>query len=182
MRGLGTLLNLATVAAGGTLGLFVGDRLPDRMRVTIMQGLGLVTFAVAVTGFEPLYDADLGLRRFIILIGAIIAGGLVGEALNLEDRLERLGIRIKERFQVKEDPGTHHLPDHSSFVEGFVAASASSASDLWPSSAPSRMASANRSSCSRSRARSTGSPLSDSRRCTGSGSSCPSPRFSSTKE
>lgn len=123
MRGLGTLINLATVAFGGSLGLFVGDRLPERMRVTIMQGLGLVTLAVGVTGLEPLYDADLGLRRFIILIGAIIAGGLLGEALRLEDRLERFGNRIRERFGVVETPGTHHLPDHSSFVEGFVVAS-----------------------------------------------------------
>ena len=123
MRGLGTLINLGTVAFGGALGLFVGDRLPERMRVTIMQGLGLVTLAVGITGLEPLYDADLGLRRFIILIGSIIAGGLMGEALNLEDRLERFGNRIKERFGVKEDPHMHHLPDHSSFVEGFVIAS-----------------------------------------------------------
>ena len=123
MRGLGTLINLGTVAFGGALGLFVGDRLPERMRVTIMQGLGLVTLAVGITGLEPLYDADLGLRRFIILIGSIIAGGLLGEALNLEDRLERFGNRIKERFGVKEDPHMHHLPDHSSFVEGFVIAS-----------------------------------------------------------
>ena len=47
----------------------------------------------------------------------------MGEALNLEDRLERFGNRIKERFGVKEDPHMHHLPDHSSFVEGFVIAS-----------------------------------------------------------
>ena len=123
MRGLGTLINLAAVALGGGLGLFVGDRLPERMRVTIMQGLGLVTLAVGVTGLEPLYDADLGLRRFIILIGSIIAGGLLGEALRLEDRLERFGNRIRKRFRVKEDPHAHHLPDHSSFVEGFVVAS-----------------------------------------------------------
>lgn len=123
MRGLGTLINLATVAFGGSLGLFVGDRLPERMRVTIMQGLGLVTLAVGITGLEPLYDADLGLRRFIILIGAIIAGGLLGEALRLEDRLERFGNRIRKRFGVREDPHAHHLPDHSSFVEGFVVAS-----------------------------------------------------------
>lgn len=123
MRGLGTLINLATVAFGGSLGLFVGDRLPERMRVTIMQGLGLVTLAVGITGLEPLYDADLGLRRFIILIGAIIAGGLLGEALRLEDRLERFGNRIRKRFGVEEDPHAHHLPDHSSFVEGFVVAS-----------------------------------------------------------
>lgn len=123
MRGLGTLINMLTVATGGGLGLLIGDRLPERMRTTIMQGLGLVTFAVAVTGFQPLYDSDAGLRRFVILIAAVIAGGLAGEALRLEDRLERAGQRLRERVGVREDPAAHHLPDHSSFVEGFVIAS-----------------------------------------------------------
>lgn len=118
MRGLGTVINLATVAAGGTVGVFIGDRLPERMRVTIMQGLGLVTIAVAVTGLEPLFDPDAGLRRFVILIIGMITGGIIGEALRLEQRLENGGERLKRRFGVTDEPGPH-----SSFVEGFVVAS-----------------------------------------------------------
>jgi uncharacterized membrane protein YqgA involved in biofilm formation len=123
MRGLGTIINLATVAAGGSVGVFIGDRLPERMRVTIMQGLGLVTIAVAVTGLEPLFDADAGLRRFVILIVAMIVGGIAGEALRLEQRLENAGERLKKRFGVTE--GDAHAPsgEHSRFVEGFVIAS-----------------------------------------------------------
>lgn len=123
MRGLGTVVNLVAVSGGAGLGVLVGDRLPARMRATIMQGLGLATMAVAVTGFAPLYDSDAGLRRFVILIAAVISGGLVGEALGLEDRLERLGIRVRDRVGVVEDPDVPHLSDHSRFVEGFVIAS-----------------------------------------------------------
>jgi uncharacterized membrane protein YqgA involved in biofilm formation len=124
VRGLGTLVNLATVAAGSLAGVALGDRLPARMRATILQGLGLVTIAVGVVGLEPLYDAQLGLRRFIITIGAVITGGIVGELLDLEGRLERLGEALRRRFGVRDADGDLvHVKGHSRFAEGFVLAS-----------------------------------------------------------
>jgi hypothetical protein len=127
MRGLGTLTNLVAVAVGGSIGLFAGDRLPERVRRTIMQGLGLVTLAVGIVGLEPLYDPDAGLRRFIVLIAGIILGGLVGEALHLEERLERLAGRLQERWAGRSggpdiSAAGEAAKDHR-FVEGFVVAS-----------------------------------------------------------
>jgi uncharacterized protein len=123
MRGLGTIINLATVAIGGLAGALLSDRLQERMRVTIMQGLGLVVIAVAVAGLQPLVDAGAGLRRFVILIVAMITGGIIGEALDLEGRLESAGERLRKRFGVAE--ASQHRPPstHSAFVEGFVIAS-----------------------------------------------------------
>ncbi|CAN5523045.1 DUF554 domain-containing protein [soil metagenome] len=103
MRGLGTVLNVVAVACGGVIGVFVGDRLRHDMRRTIMQGLGLVTLAVAIVGLEPLYDADAGLRRFIVMIVAVISGGLIGEALHLTERLESGGERLRGAFHVRDD-------------------------------------------------------------------------------
>lgn len=119
------MINLVAVAAGGGLGLLAGDRLPERIRRTIMQGLGLVTIAVAVVGLEPLYAPDAGLRRFIILIAGIILGGLVGEALLLEDRLEGVGLRLQRRFAARAGTGAEGDAHDSgtNFVEGFVVAS-----------------------------------------------------------
>nr|MBA2599748.1 DUF554 domain-containing protein [Actinomycetota bacterium] len=117
---MGTLINLATVLAGGLTGVFIGDRLPERARRTVMQGLGLVTIAVAVVGFEPLFDPEEGLKRFVILIVSIIAGGLVGEAVGLEQRLEGAGERLRKRFEKmtrSKDDG-----DRGRFVEGFLIA------------------------------------------------------------
>lgn len=116
--GTGTFINLITVAVGGLLGVALGDRLPERIRRTIMQGLGLVTVAVAVTGMDPLFDPDDALRRFVILIVAMITGGIVGEALSLEERLEGAGERLRARFVPTSDRDTH-----SNFIEGFVVAS-----------------------------------------------------------
>lgn len=121
MRGLGTIINLLTVAAGGLVGVYVGHRFPERMRQTIMQGLGLATIAVGVVGFAPLFDADDGLRRAIILIAAITVGAALGEALRLEERLEAAGERLRRRFAAAEDEGRGSK--HPRFVEGFVIAS-----------------------------------------------------------
>jgi uncharacterized protein len=128
MRGLGTLINLAAVSVGGGFGLFAGDRLPERIRRTIMQGLGLVTLAVGIVGLEPLYHPDAGLRRFVVLIAGIILGGLVGEALQLEERLERLAGRLQERWTRRaggpKNPGdVREETTERKFVEGFVVAS-----------------------------------------------------------
>ena len=119
MRGLGTVINLITVTVGGLAGVYVGHRFPERMRQTIMQGLGLATVAVGVIGFEPLFDPDLGLRRAVIMIASITVGGAVGDALHLEERLERAGERLKRRFAPKEETEGRN----SRFVEGFVVAS-----------------------------------------------------------
>ena len=116
MRGLGTVINLATVAVGGIAGVYAGHRFPERMRQTIMQGLGLATIAVAVVGLEPLLDSDRGLRRAVIMIGALTVGAVIGEALHLEERLERLGDRLRRRFAPEGET-------KSRFVEGFVVAS-----------------------------------------------------------
>ena len=122
MRGLGTLINLVTVAAGGTLGVVIGHRIPAPMRRTIMQGVGLVTVAIAVTGFEPLLDPDDGLKRAVIAIASIIGGGIIGEALRLEDRLTSLGDRLRRRVGVEDEEVPADTP-RSGFVEGFVVAS-----------------------------------------------------------
>ena len=120
MRGLGTLVNLATVAVGGVAGVYLGHRLPERIRETIMQGLGLVTLAVAIVGLEPLFDKDLGLRRAVILIASLTAGAVIGELLRLEERLERLGETLRRRFAGKSDD---RIETRRNFVEGFVVAS-----------------------------------------------------------
>lgn len=115
MRGLGTVINLITVGIGGLLGLYLGHRLPERIRTTVMQAIGLTVVAVAVVGLEPLFDSDRGLRRAVILVGAMTVGATVGEALDLEGRLERLGRRLQARLATVESG--------SRFAEGFVVAS-----------------------------------------------------------
>jgi hypothetical protein len=112
MRGLGTLINLAAIVAGTGVGLVIGPRIPDRVRTTVLQAVGLV---VVVIGVSQAADS----RNIVFPLVALVVGGVIGELLRIEDGLERLGDRIRARVE-RRTPGVAVAP--STFVEGFVAA------------------------------------------------------------
>jgi hypothetical protein len=101
----GTLVNVAAIAAGALLGRAVGSRLSDRVRETLMAGLGL---AVLLLGLQLALQS----RQPLIVIGSLIGGGLVGEALGIEGRLEAFGQRLQR-----------HYAGAGPVAEGFVTAS-----------------------------------------------------------
>jgi uncharacterized membrane protein YqgA involved in biofilm formation len=107
VAGLGTAINVATVIGGTAVGLAAGGRLPERARTTVLQSVGLITLALGV-------GEALRTHNVVFPLVAIVAGGLIGEALKLEDRLEGVGERIRRRVNAE---------GHEHFVEGFVAAS-----------------------------------------------------------
>jgi uncharacterized membrane protein YqgA involved in biofilm formation len=106
VRGLGTIVNVAAILAGSVLGLLAGPHMPERMRETAFQGVGLVVLVLGV-------QQALATRNLAFPLAAILLGGLIGEALNIEHRLEHLGDRL--RCLVERGEGTE-----SHFVEGFV--------------------------------------------------------------
>lgn len=128
MAGLGTAVNVFTILAGTGIGLLVGGRVPERARTTVLQSVGLV---VAVLGIGQALRTD----NIVFPLVAIVAGGVIGEALRIEDRLESLGDLIRRRVERDVDPeieggnaalaGAEVDPTapQSTFVEGFVAAS-----------------------------------------------------------
>ena len=107
MRGLGTLINTLTVLAGGGLGLLIGDKIPDRVRVIIVQVIGLVTLAI---GLRDVMNTD---NMVFPLVGMVI-GAILGEFLKIEDRLALLGDLLRRKFA--KNAG------ESKFVNGFVTA------------------------------------------------------------
>jgi uncharacterized protein len=80
----GTLLNTATVVLGSILGSLLGNRLPEKMRQTVVGGLGLVT---AVIGAQM----ALGTSSVLLVMGSVLVGGILGEWWHLEDGLEAVG-------------------------------------------------------------------------------------------
>lgn len=86
----GTLVNVAAVLAGSAVGALAGRRLPEGLQQRVLAGLGLLTL---VLGIELALD-----RRgasFVYVLGAVLLGGLAGELLGIERRLERLGDRLE---------------------------------------------------------------------------------------
>jgi hypothetical protein len=112
----GTAINVGAVIAGTLLGVLVGHRLPERVRQTVLAGLGLVTLALGVNGALEMFRApltSLGSASVLFAMGSLLVGGVVGELLRIEDLLEGLGDALRRRF-AREDA--------SPFVEGFVVA------------------------------------------------------------
>jgi len=106
----GTLLNIVTVLVGGTLGLVFGSRLPDRLRQTVVAGLGLFTLAYGLVMFAETQNP-------IIVLAALLFGGLLGEWWQIEAGLARLGAWLQSRFAADAEGGS------SRFVRGFLTAS-----------------------------------------------------------
>ena len=113
MRGLGTLINAGLVVLGSGLGVLIGDRIPEQMRITLLQVIGLVTIALGVS------DA-IDTRNMVFPLVGMAVGALIGEVLAIESRLERLGERLQRRFA--RDAGSDG--GEGKFVKGFVTASA----------------------------------------------------------
>lgn len=100
MPGLGTLLNVATVLAGSSIGALAGDRVPGRTRDVVTDGIGLLTLMVAVLDGASVLDPAFrravgGSAPVLIVLGAILIGGITGSLLRIEDRLNAAGAALQ---------------------------------------------------------------------------------------
>ncbi len=95
----GTLLNVGAVLLGTAIGVTVGRRMPAGLQQRVLAGLGLVTAVIGV-------DLALAWRDTspLYVLGAVLLGGLIGEALRIEDRLAGLGDRLQRRVVRARDP------------------------------------------------------------------------------
>ena len=116
VRGIGTVVNVGTVLVGTLLGLAVGARLPERLRSTVLSGIGLLTLVIGVQEATETHNV-------VFPLVALIAGGVIGELLEIEARLEGLGDRLRRRFERGRADEAEIGSEPSTFVEAFVAAS-----------------------------------------------------------
>ena len=123
MIGLGTILNVVAIVIGSLLGLLLGNRLPERTRAVVTDSLGLLVLVIAAFNVVALLDqpwVDLvgGPATVLIVLGALIIGGIIGSLLRIEHRLETLGGWLQGKFS-----GGGSTNSRARFIEGFVDAS-----------------------------------------------------------
>jgi uncharacterized protein len=97
----GTLINIAAILAGTLIGVLAGSRLAEGLQRRVLAGLGLVTLVIGV-------DLALAWRDTspLYVLGAVLLGGLAGEALGIEARLAQLGDMIQRRVSAaRTGPG-----------------------------------------------------------------------------
>ena len=95
--GIGTAINVVAVLVGGGIGTLVGAKLPEAMRHTAMQAIGIVTLLVGVSNFLEHDNA-------LVPLVSVVAGLAVGELLGIEGALRRFGDRLEKRFSRGESP------------------------------------------------------------------------------
>lgn len=137
--GIGTLVNMSTVLIGATVGVLVGHRLPQRTRDVVTDALGLVTLLIAASTATAVADPVLAdavgeSAPVLIVLGALVIGGVTGSLLGIESGLERFAAWLRrvligghdasaEAAEAAEAAGETGRRDRERFVEGFVASS-----------------------------------------------------------
>ena len=120
MRGLGTIINIITVVIGSLLGMFLKGGLPKRFEKTVMSAVGSAVIIIGLTGALPemlvIVEGKLSTQYVMLMVLSLVIGGFIGELINIEAKLEKLGNWCKKKasFLAKDNP---------KFVEGFVSAS-----------------------------------------------------------
>ena len=117
--GIGTVINVITIIGGASIGVLIGNRMKIATRDLLTDVLGLVTFLGAASALIPLWssryiDSLPSGWALLVVLGSLLIGGLIGSALNLENRLDGLGEKLRQRFGASQE---------SPFGEGFVSAS-----------------------------------------------------------
>ncbi len=102
----GSLVNAGCIILGTFAGLFLGKKMSTGLRDTVFTGLGLATLAIGI-------KMSLETGSPLIVTLSVVAGGIAGHILGLEEKLGNVGNWLKKKVHLKS----------STFTEGFVAAS-----------------------------------------------------------
>ncbi|MEA4900263.1 DUF554 domain-containing protein [Desulfitobacterium sp.] len=105
---LGTIVNSIAIIVGGLLGLLFGNSIPDKMKSTILQGLGLSIILIGMS-------MALQTKNTLVVIGSMVIGGIIGEWIDIEKQLERFGQWL-EKALVRNNHG-------GNFTKAFVSSS-----------------------------------------------------------
>ena len=122
MLGLGTIINVIAIVAGATFGSLLGHRLPEKMLRVLTDAMGLVVLVIGALNLMALWDsayveAVTSAGTLLVVLGALLIGGIVGSLLKIEERLENFGSWLQKRTS-KGNSGSKEK-----FIEGFVNAS-----------------------------------------------------------
>jgi uncharacterized membrane protein YqgA involved in biofilm formation len=117
--GFGTTLNIFTILFGAAIGVLVGNRFKDTTRSLMMDVLGAVTLISAAASVFAMWDKSFNEAvpkggALLVVLAALLIGGGIGSFVDIESKLERAGLYLKNRLD---------KDGKSPFVEGFVTAS-----------------------------------------------------------
>ncbi|MBO8126652.1 MAG: DUF554 domain-containing protein [Firmicutes bacterium] len=104
---LGTIINVVLIFAGSLAGLFLRGRLPEQYVMRVMEGVALIILLLGL-------DMAMTETNILLVLTSLVIGGLLGEYLQIEERLHNWSQRVEKRFATKGGDG---------FARGFITAS-----------------------------------------------------------
>lgn len=117
MIGLGTIINVGAIIAGGFLGLLGGKWLKERWQETIIRGMAICVMFIGIAGVMQnmltIDDGKIGTQGTLMFIICIALGGLLGEILNIDGVMVRFGDWLKHKTGNSKD---------GSFLDAFITA------------------------------------------------------------
>ena len=109
MIGLGTIINTAAVIAGGLIGICLKRGMKQKMQDTLMQACGVSVIFLGISG--TLSKMSVVENSDMVLILSLVIGSLLGEWMDIEQKMDLIGEKIKKAVKAQND---------NKFVDGFV--------------------------------------------------------------
>ena len=113
----GTLLNVAAVLLGTLVGVLIGARMPDRVRIGLTTGLGMFVAVLGIGMGLRIFDEPAQPGDDLAVLAALLLGVAIGELVGLHDGLEALGAWFQRRLASPQGDRPSRV------AEGFVTAS-----------------------------------------------------------
>lgn len=99
---IGTVVNILAIIVGSSLGLILNNSLPDRYIKTFFQVIGLFTIYLGIS-------MAIETTHMLHMVMALISGALIGEALKIQQGVEKLGDFLRKRFNIGNEKFTEGL-------------------------------------------------------------------------
>ncbi len=114
---MGTLINVLAILAGSAIGVLLGNRLPEKMSRTLTDAMGLVVLVIGALNLLELTNENFAkstgvFPTILVVLAALLLGGVTGSLMNVEGRLEQFGTWLQAKTRGKGDKEL--------FIQGFV--------------------------------------------------------------
>ena len=114
---MGTLINVLAIVLGSAIGVLLGNRLPEKMSRTLTDAMGLIVLVIGALNLAELSDEAFTIATgifptILVVLAALILGGVTGSLLKIEEKLEQFGVWLQAKTKGKGDKDL--------FIQGFV--------------------------------------------------------------
>lgn len=91
---IGTVVNALAIVAGGIIGLLFKNIIPEKITESLLKALGLAVMSIGI-------KLSMAGENLTLLIISVIIGTIIGEYINIEGRLDKIGAYIEIKMKNK---------------------------------------------------------------------------------